>query len=165
MLPFSQLGTLDNFPLDCLTAKFHDPVHNGFATCDYPMYRYADILMMEAECLNELNGPTEQAMEYLNMIHRRAYGHDPKAPSEDDYSLADYNTKEKFMEILTKENCYEFWGESKRWNFLLRTGQEKKYIKEYKERDIDPNFYHWRIPQSEFDYNKALSPSDQNPGY
>lgn len=166
VLPFKELGTLDNFPLDCLTAKFHDPVHNGFATCDYPMYRYADILMMEAECLNETNnGPTEQAMEYLNMIHRRAYGHDPKTPSEDDLSLADYNTKEKFMEILTKENCYEFWGEGKRWNFLLRTGQEKKYIKEYKGRDIDPNFYHWRIPQSEFDYNKALNPSDQNPGY
>ena len=41
----------------------------------------------------------------------------------------------------------------------------EKYIKEYKGRDIEPNFYHWRIPQSEFDYNKALNPSDQNPGY
>ena len=166
VLPFQSLGSFDGLPLDALCVKFYDPVHTN-CLCDNPIYRYADILMMEAEVLNETNnGPTTQAMEYLNMIHRRAYGHEPTSPSEDDFALSDYNTKQAFMDILTKEQCYEFWGEAKRWNFLVRTGQAERYVREYKGREIDPNMYHFRIPETEFNYNPALDPNtDQNPGY
>ena len=163
------VGNFDGLDLDMLIVKFYDPEHSGGSscTCDNPIYRYADILIMEAEVLNETNnGPTAQAMEYLNMIHRRAYGHDPAVPSEDDYNLEDYNTKQAFMDLLTKEHCYEFFGEVKRWNFLTRTGQAERYVREYKGREINPYLYHFRYPETEFTYNTALDPNtDQNPGY
>ena len=168
ILPFQRMGEFDGLPLDALMVKFYDHEHSGSyaCTCDNPIYRYADILIMEAECINETSGPNEQAMEYLNMIHRRAYGYTPNQPSEVDYKLADYNTKDKFMELLVKEHSYEFIGEAKRWNFLVRTGLANKYVKEYKGRDINPNMMLFRIPESEFNYNAALDPSkDQNPGY
>lgn len=168
-LPFERMDTFDNLPMDGLSVKFYDPDASDAsgATCDNPVYRYADVIMMYAEALNEVNnGPTAEAMEYLNMIHRRGYGYDPDATSPVDLQLSDYNTKEKFLEILTKEQCYEFWTEGKRWPFLVRTGQAEKYVKEYKGRDIDPNLYHFPIPDTEFTYNTALDPTtDQNPGY
>jgi hypothetical protein len=168
-LPFSRMDTFDGLPMDGLSVKFYDPdaESSGGATCDNPVYRYADVLMMYAEVLNEVNnGPNAEAMEYLNMIHRRGYGYDPTSPSPVDLKLSDYSTKQAFMDILTKEQCYEFWTEGKRWPFLVRTGQAEKYVKEYKGRDINPDLYHFPIPDTEFTYNTALNPStDQNPGY
>ena len=168
-LPFTRMDTFDNLPMDGLTGKFWDPeaASAGGGTCDNPVYRYADVLMMYAEVLNEVNnGPTAEAIEYLNKIHRRGYGYPADTPSPVDFKLEDYSTKQAFMDILTKEQCYEFWGEAKRWPFLVRTGQAEKYVKEYKGRDINPNLYHFPIPDTEFTYNTALDPSkDQNPGY
>ena len=163
------MDTFDGLPMDGLSVKFYDPdaESSGGATCDNPVYRYADVLMMYAEVLNEVNnGPNAEAMEYLNMIHRRGYGYDPTSPSPVDLKLSDYSTKQAFMDILTKEQCYEFWTEGKRWPFLVRTGQAEKYVKEYKGRDINPDLYHFPIPDTEFTFNTALNPStDQNPGY
>ena len=41
---------------------------------NYPMLRYADVLLMAAEAENELNGPTPKALGYINEVRRRAYG-------------------------------------------------------------------------------------------
>lgn len=166
-MPYSSMGMFEGVNLDGLCVKFVDPDATGsYGNCDNPIFRYADVLMMYAEALNQTAGPSAEAMEYLNMIHRRAYGHNPSSPSEDDLKLADYNTKEKFMEILVQEQCYEFFGEAKRWPFLVRTGLADKYVKEYKGRTVNPNLYAFPIPDTEFTYNEALDPAkDQNPGY
>jgi hypothetical protein len=36
--------------------------------------RYSDVLLMAAEAENELNGPTNKAINYVNQVRRRAYG-------------------------------------------------------------------------------------------
>lgn len=40
---------------------------------NFPILRYSDVLLMWAEADNEINGPTPQAIEYVNMVRRRAW--------------------------------------------------------------------------------------------
>ncbi len=55
--------------------KYDKPVPNpngiGDGAADFPYLRYADVLLMYAEVLNEL-GDQSQALEYVNMVRRRA---------------------------------------------------------------------------------------------
>jgi starch-binding outer membrane protein, SusD/RagB family len=41
---------------------------------NFPLLRYADVLLMLAEAENEVNGPTGVAYEAINLVRRRAYG-------------------------------------------------------------------------------------------
>lgn len=41
---------------------------------NWPILRYADVLLMYAEADNELNGPTAEAVDIINQIRARAYG-------------------------------------------------------------------------------------------
>lgn len=40
---------------------------------NFPMLRYADVLLMAAEAENEINGPTSKALNYLNQVRERAF--------------------------------------------------------------------------------------------
>lgn len=152
-----------------LASKFYDPEASGggAANVSNPLIRYADILLLYAESATLASGvPTEDAMEKLNMVHRRAYGYPPTTPSPVDYKLEDYNTKEKFMDLLIREQAYESYNEGKRWLFLVRLGIAKEVIKKVKGIDVADKHFLFPIPTAEFDYNKALDPTtDQNPGY
>ena len=44
----------------------------NYTACNYPLLRYADVLLMIAQAENELNGPTAAAHEALNMVRTRA---------------------------------------------------------------------------------------------
>lgn len=151
-----------------IPSKFFDseaPNSNG-ARNSFPLIRYADILLAYAEASNEVNGPTQDALDKVNMIHRRAYGLDPSVSASSDYSLADYNSKDKFFNLVSKELTYENWNEAKRWLFLLRRNIAKQVIKDVKGIDVQDKHLLFPIPDNEFSYNKALDPSkDQNPGY
>ena len=152
-----------------LLTKYHDanaPGASG-AACDYPLIRYPDILLLYAEMAMRVTGsPTEDAMEKINMVHRRAYGYDPMTSSEVDFELKDYSTSEKFLELILKERMYEQFNEGKRWFDLIRLGIVKEQIKRVKGLDIQEKHMLFPIPQTEFNYNEALDPSkDQNPGY
>jgi tetratricopeptide (TPR) repeat protein len=46
---------------------------NGNGT-NFPILRYADVLLMFAEAENEVNGPTADAYNAINEVRRRAYG-------------------------------------------------------------------------------------------
>ena len=134
---------------------------------DFPLIRYPDVLLVYAETAARLNnGPTADAMEKLNIIHRRAYGYDPNSPSEVDFKLADYATLDKFMDLLIQEQMYECFNEAKRWFFLQRLGIAKEQIKKIKGIDVADKHMLFPIPTTEFDYNEAMDPNtDQNPGY
>ncbi len=138
---------------------------------DYPVYRYADCLLYNAEAIARRDGkPDAQAMEMVNMIHRRAYGYDPVVPHESDYKLSDYSTLDKFIELLLKEKVYEQCFEGKRYADLKRMGKLAEYAvkagRVASESDVKEAAYWWPIPESEFNYNTELDPAtDQNPGY
>lgn len=152
-----------------LLSKYHDPQAKdaGGAGNDFPLIRYPDILLVYAETAARLNnGPTADAMEKLNVIHRRAYGYDPNSPSPVDFKLADYATLDKFMDLLIREQMYECFNEAKRWFFLQRLGIAKEQIKKIKGIDVADKHMLFPIPTTEFDYNEAMDPNtDQNPGY
>jgi hypothetical protein len=78
---------------------------------NWKVLRYADVLLMYAEALNE-NGKTSNALDYLNQIRTRA-----GLPS---YSgLTQDDTREK----IYKERRVELGMEGHRWFDLLRTGR------------------------------------------
>ncbi len=133
---------------------------------DLPIYRYADALLLyaEASCMAS-NGPTDEGIEALNKVHRRAYGRDPNVPSEVDFKISDYS-KTSFQDLVLQERAYEFIFEGKRWYDLKRTGKAAEVIKAAKGITIAEKAYLWPIPVSELNFNKALDPAtDQNPGY
>ena len=100
------------------------------------------------------------------MVRRRGYGYPPAEASPVDLKLEEYNTKEKFMDLLIREQAYETFNEGKRWPFLVRLGIAKEVIKEVKNIDVADKHFLFPIPTSEFDYNKGLDATrDQNPGY
>jgi hypothetical protein len=152
-----------------LNKKLTDPTSPGNTRAgnDYPLYRYADVLLMYAEADCRASGaPTADAIEKLNMVHRRAYGKNPlTADATVDFKLADYN-KDSFIELCIKERGYETQMEGKRWLDLKRTGEVKQRIKAATGKDVADKHLLWPIPTSELNYNSLINPStDQNPGY
>jgi hypothetical protein len=45
----------------------------NFGGTNWPLLRYADVLLMNAEASNEINGPTAAAIAEVNLVRRRAY--------------------------------------------------------------------------------------------
>ncbi|GAA4453182.1 RagB/SusD family nutrient uptake outer membrane protein [Nibrella saemangeumensis] len=151
-----------------LNKKFIDPdaIGGSGAANDAPWYRYADLLLIYAEAAGRTaNGPTAEAMEALNQVHRRAYGLNPTTPSAIDFKPADYNAA-TFLDLIIKERGYEFQYEGKRWLELKRTDKAQELIMATKGKTIAEKAYLWPIAVSELGYNKAIDPvKDQNPGY
>jgi hypothetical protein len=57
--------------------EYQNPSNIGiknFGPTNYPLLRYADVLLMVAEADNEVNGPTAENIEYVNQVRRRGYG-------------------------------------------------------------------------------------------
>ncbi len=94
---------------------------------DWPILRFADILLMYAEADNEVNGaPSAQAQTALDMVRRRAYvGHEDRLP-------AIPTDKEGFFKAIVQERLLEFGGEGIRkydlirWNMLAAKFAETK---------------------------------------
>lgn len=79
------------------------------------MMRYSDVLLRAAECENEVNGPTAQAIEWINVVRRRA--------KLADLNLADFSTADAlFEQIANVERPKEFGCEYGRGVDLLRWG-------------------------------------------
>ncbi|WP_126249019.1 RagB/SusD family nutrient uptake outer membrane protein [Chitinophaga rhizosphaerae] len=150
-----------------LLKKFKDKQAVSAGGNDYPMYRYADILLFYAECVAQAGAPNADAMEKLNMVRRRAYGKNPlTADPAVDFKLADYSGKQAFIDLVVRERGYENCGESKRWLDLKRLGIAKQAILAGKGKTMADRHLLWPIPVIETNYNKAIDPvKDQNPGY
>lgn len=71
---------------------------------NWRMIRYADILLMCAEAINEGDGPTSEAIGYLNQVRKRAYDLNPH-PNKDvaSYGLQ-YDLTNKFNTITVSSS-------------------------------------------------------------
>ena len=77
--------------------------------------RYADVLLRAAECENEVSGPTQQAIDWINAVRRRA--------GLNDLQLADFSSADKlFEQIANVERPKEFGCEAGRCYDLIRWG-------------------------------------------
>jgi len=154
-------------PRTLLSRKFYDNQTLTGAGNDYPFYRYADVLLIYAEAAARVaNGPTEDAMEHLNMVKRRAWGKPSTVPSTIDYNIADYPTLESFLDLVLQERGWETADEAKRWADLKRLGRTREIIEAATGKVIAEKHFLWPIPVGEMDFNSAIDPiTDQNPGY
>jgi len=100
--------------------------------------RYAEVVLMEAEIANELQGPTAAA-PYLKMIRQRAFASSDWPTKVDGYVNA-LTTKEAMFNAIVEEHKLEFCGEMVRkqalirWN-LLKTKLDEAKTKMYALRD------------------------------
>jgi hypothetical protein len=127
--------------------------------------RYAEILLIKAEALNELNGPVADAYEAINQVRRRAYRQPLNVPSS--YDLTGLS-KEQFREKLQAERWLEFvlegnyWFDLVRWRKLVQTIKTKTKETDLKYQNISAKHYLFPLPQEEITLNPNLK---QNWGY
>lgn len=119
--------------------------------------RYADALLMYAEAINEVSGPTSQAFEAINRVRRRAYN-----DNEHDLSGLD---QEQFREAVYLERRKELVMECHRWFDLVRTGRFIETMQNHNENggtQVREHMVKMPIPQRDLDINTELV---QNDGY
>ncbi len=79
------------------------------------LMRYSDVLLRAAECENEINGPTQTAIDYINQVRRRV--------ALEDLKVADFPTADAlFEQIANVERPKEFGCENGRGIDLIRWG-------------------------------------------
>ncbi len=132
---------------------------------NYPMIRFADVLLCYAECLNE-TGKTADAINVVNnQVRKRAWG--GTLPADKEWKgLSQEQFKEEMMNERMRELCFEGW----RRMDLIRTGSFVKLIKERNRWAKESNTiqeYHMRypIPNTEINNSTDITEEDQNPGY
>ncbi len=79
------------------------------------LMRYSDVLLRAAECENEISGPTQIAIDYINIVRRRV--------ALEDLQLSDFPSADAlFEQIANVERPKEFGCENGRGIDLLRWG-------------------------------------------
>ncbi|RVU02428.1 RagB/SusD family nutrient uptake outer membrane protein [Mucilaginibacter limnophilus] len=135
-----------------------------FSQVNNRVIRYADVLLMYAECLNEL-GQTADAYQYVNRVRERSN----MAPLATAYPAIG-NNKDAFRNRLKEERVLELCGESVRWADLKRWGDldTQAGVNAVAQRDPDFNNFvvgksiRLPLPQTEVLNNPNLH---QNPNY
>ncbi|MFA9191254.1 RagB/SusD family nutrient uptake outer membrane protein [Flavobacterium sp. FZUC8N2.13] len=118
---------------------------------DIKYLRYAEVLLMKAEALNELE-QTEDAIPLLNEIRKRANLGDTPAVSQADVRIA-----------IWKERRVEMAFEHDRFFDLVRTGQAKAAFTVHGKTFIEGKHELFPIPAAFL--KQAGKLSSQNPGY
>jgi starch-binding outer membrane protein, SusD/RagB family len=124
---------------------------------DYIILRYADVLLMYAEALNEIGyNSSGDAFKYLNEVRERAGLR--ALTSGDLVDQIDFRT------AILKERQLEFPFEGQRWFDLVRTGTAKSEMAK-NEISVDEYRYIYPVPQTEIEKMNNPEIFDQNPGY
>ena len=145
----------------CVMNKFKDLKSATYNTVgnDQIILRYADVLLMYAEALNEIsysNSQTSDAMVALNAVHTRA-GLSPVQITE----LAD---QDSFRKAIMLERQQEFPYEGQRWFDLVRMGGAKEAMKAEGHIIQDYQFL-YPIPKTELERINNTELLWQNTGY
>ena len=149
---------------------------------NFPILRYADVLLMLAEAENEVNGPTAIAYEAINQVRRRGYGMPVSAFSE----LADARpglSQREFRQLIMDERARELCFEALRKPDLIRWGtftdvlsetaeeimasnasttNKSRWVLGYNTAISSPRYLLLPIPALEINVNKGIK---QNPGW
>jgi len=143
------LGNDQSFPHKL---PFEPNSTGAWAGNDLPVIRYSDILLSRAEALNEISGPTQEAIDLINEVRERA-GASP-------LNLGGYS-KDSFRSAILQERSWEFFFEMKSRQDQIR---HNVFISNAQARGKNAQDFHklFPIPQVELDANPDL---EQNPGY
>ena len=136
----------------------YEASETGESGANFPVMRYAEILLIYAEALNEANeGPTQEAYDAINRVRERARnGVEGVLP---DLSGLSY---EEFKDAVLKEKRTETVNEGHRWFDLVRTGNLVEYVNRAKGEKANPESHNYvfPIPQRELDINPELGQND-----
>lgn len=148
--------SLENIYIKKYWDEVADPTAGGSVN-DFPVLRYAEVLLIYAEAQAELDN-FEEANNYLNMVRNRA--------GLDDVNITNL---EAFREAILEERRKEFVAEGKRWFELVRMEKLDEKVHAAKDDEYEaaipalgPNYYVFPLPQQERDVNPKLP---QNPGF
>lgn len=133
---------------------------------NYRLWRYADVLLLLAECENEIGSPAN-AIAYLNQVRNRSSVSMPNyGTPEMDNAGFPVTTKDEIFKAVQHERFIELSGEEIRNIDILRwrangklTGPDPISYFQQNKYELLP------IPQDEFNTNSTFSEADQNPGY
>jgi len=108
---------------------------------DFPIFRYADILLMKAEAMLRQSKSAGDAVTYVNPIRSRA-------------GVSEWTGTDLTLETLIEERGREMFWEAHRRQDLIRFG---KFNDEWWEKTVvDPSRNTFPIPQSALDVNPNL---------
>lgn len=133
------------------TMKYVTPVAtNGDSRANWKVIRYADVLLMLAEAMNE-NGKTDAALAPLNLVRTRA-------------GLTGYTglTQAQARDNIAAERRYELFFEGHRWFDLVRTGKALEACASVGMKDYMTIF---PVPLNQIQVMNNATLFPQNPGY
>ena len=119
---------------------------------NWPVIRYAEILLILAEARNEVAGPTPDAYVPINQVRSRS-----KLKA-----LPTGLTKEQFRDAVLQERGWELCFEGHRRYDLVRMNKLKEIMQKVSITTTVPKHNLYPIPQRELDTNRELQ---QNTGY
>jgi hypothetical protein len=131
------------------TTQFQYPLL-GDANTKWPIYRYADIILLKAEALNQIGGATNRAaaLAIVNQIRARAGLTTPLV-------LTNFPTTKDLETCILDERQTELFAEGKRWFDLVRVGRLLEYMDpEIRKREVRSGV----VPQGFTDPRKILLP-------
>lgn len=144
------------------------PRNKNYTPTNFPILRYADVLLMLAEAENEVNGPTALAHESLNLVRHRAGLSDTAIASATGFraEIRNERARELCFEGLRKPDLI-------RWGIFLTTMKDvaaefKTYASsgyQYAATaagNVTERHLLYPIPIAEMSLNKAIT---QNPGW
>jgi hypothetical protein len=120
--------------------------------------RYADVLLSRAEALNEISGPTTEAIDLINQVKGRSHA---KL-----LVLGDYN-QNSLRDAILQERGWELFYEGKRRADLIRMNKYDVLVNAYHLRVGEaaqikmPQNKYYTYPQSQVNLNTNLSNADR----
>jgi tetratricopeptide (TPR) repeat protein len=153
--------------------KWDEATNEEFARTDHnwPLIRYADVLLLMAEAINEQGGRVSDALNYVNTVRNRADLNDTTATNQSE-----------LRDIILHERRLELAFENKRWFDLVRNEKFVEVMREHGDKlrnnppteytqttpfpndafNIEEHMAIYPIPQNEIISNENM---EQNPGY
>lgn len=141
---------------DPLVAKYQDPGGKDDRNHgnDFFIIRYAEVLLIKAEALNELYGPVQDALDAFNQVRKRArtVNSVPEARAVPaDLTPLTAPDKDTFRMKIFDERGLELVGEGQRWFDLVRmrsplSPTQTMYEYQFKHRLNDEAVYPRELP-------------------
>lgn len=123
------------------------------SSINFKVMRYADVLLMMAECENQRDGGNQTtAISYIKLVRDRA-----------GLTTNILATKEDVFKAIVHERQVEFAGEQLRFDDIIRWGIANTELANTGFQAGKSEL--WPIPNRETSSNPKIKPSDNNPGY
>jgi len=125
---------------------------NSYQGNDIVVCRYADVLLMLAEAMNEVNGPSSEAIAYVNEVRDRA--------QLEDLSNADTSSKDALRNAIFMERGHELYFEGLRRIDMIRMGKWQSGMAAVG-KTAGPGLF----PLPDYAINNSDGQLEQTPGY